>query len=164
MNLEQANRCVKLAQFLETLKENKWDYSNIRLNSYEEGEKKITEDGICIKAKCNTTACALGWCPEVFPDKFRPNIIEYDLIDNMLFGGEIDVEIENKCGNKWNRVTNKNLSNWFGFSEEVVDKVFWGDDTQGFYNKERMSDVTAKDVAKKLYDLVRKAGYDVVSE
>jgi hypothetical protein len=45
------DRLQKLADFLKELPEEKFDYSALRNES-----------------ECGTIACAVGWCPEVFPE------------------------------------------------------------------------------------------------
>lgn len=55
MNQIQANRLAKLISFLEELEPEKFEFAKIR-----------TED-----SRCGTTACAIGWTPEIFPNLVR---------------------------------------------------------------------------------------------
>lgn len=63
MNATQRKRLLKLADFLDQLPPQKFDFDSIAV----EGEKPHKEALKARKESCGTTACAIGWMPAVFP-------------------------------------------------------------------------------------------------
>jgi hypothetical protein len=63
MNAIQRKRLLKLADFLDQLPPQKFDFDTIAV----EGAKPHKEALKARKESCGTTACAIGWMPVVFP-------------------------------------------------------------------------------------------------
>lgn len=68
MNKTQAGRLLTLAYFLKTrVPPNKFDMGCYETSEYCEPEKISAE---LMNRRCGTSACAIGWCPIVFPSEF----------------------------------------------------------------------------------------------
>ena len=63
MNKTQASRLLTLAYFLRT----EVDEKNFSLDLYISDGRLLTQR----KLDCGTTACDLGWCTAIFPDRFK---------------------------------------------------------------------------------------------
>lgn len=149
MNLVQANRCIKLAEFLENLPDEKFDFNLIREEEYE-----LLVKNNKVKLECKTVACAMGWCPEVFPDKFESKIDE-NYSDGMNVNVICDIKLKNS--EKFNEVA---AAQFFGLSQEMSEKIFLGSHYD-FY-KDLNGYVKKEDVANALYKVVKDAGYEIV--
>lgn len=151
INSVQANRLVKLANFLENLPDEMWDYSVIRTQ-----DKRVCKTDKATKISCGTTACAIGWTPNVFPEHIGSKV-EYDSVYDTV----IDLTVYLK--------KNKNLeircwaSDFFGLSKRDVGLIFLAEDCYNFYGVSNPENVTRKMVADKLYEIVKYNGYEVVS-
>lgn len=176
MNLKQANRCVKLASFLETLDKSKWNYGTFGEISKVDACVIINNGNVQLKKlDCGTCGCALGWCPTVFPNKFSTNLDkvikstisnEHLSVDDIEYLQEtsFDVYVKDNDG-EWVDVSGANsdslLVDFFGITYDEVVHLFMAHDMRDFYGVNYMSDVTPQMVANKLYDIVKQYGYNV---
>lgn len=151
MNHVQANRLVKLANFLENLPDENWDYSTIRTYN-----KSVCEIDETRKISCGTTACAIGWTPNVFPEHIGCKVTYSSVYESI-----IDLTVYLK--------KDKNLdirywaADFFGLSRREVELVFLAKDCYNFYGVLNPEKVTRKMVANKLYEIVKNNGYEVIS-
>lgn len=159
MNLAQANRLVTLANFLESLPETQWDYSLIR--EFKFGEKELDLNKRKVKVTCNTVACAIGWCPTIFPKQFKAelrteiNTSGENSLNVFLCHNNTDVNVQLNNGNI--------VGNFFGLSASDYYKLFLGSDSEKTYGNYELEFVTKKQVVERIYSLVKEAGYDVVT-
>ena len=78
----RADRLLKLADFLDTVDEKKFNYcvwgQIDAMGEFEpvEGTSITTEE--LLKVNCNTSACALGWCPTVWPEEWTNAVHDRD--------------------------------------------------------------------------------------
>lgn len=169
MNLEQANRLVKLAQYLETVPNSKWDYGIIR---EERGQIKVNGG---VKLDCGSVACALGHCPSVFPAKFLATLNKEDA--EFTEDGDINVPVtvsfKKKNGDKidasqfrysWEteRDSGDLAMDFFGLSSEEFKETFLGYNSDKVYNCSDYGDVPKGKVIAQLYKLVKKYGFEIV--
>jgi hypothetical protein len=63
----RADRLLQLADFLDKLPEEKFDFGTIAKQS----GKPMLEALAAGHVKCGTVGCAIGWLPAVFPDQFK---------------------------------------------------------------------------------------------
>lgn len=170
MNSVQANRLVKLAQFLQALKPSDWDYGVIRSGK---GKVVVEEQ---VKVSCGTVACGLGWCPNVFPTRFKSVIekdsltvddegeINYDIYVEFVTdkGKQVDATVTSGDRAFYGRVDiNDYAQSFFGMTDTEFDSIFLASDTWSTYGCS-MPDVTKEAVAQKIYELVKSQGYDIV--
>ena len=114
MNAIQKKRLLKLADFLDQLPPQKFDFDTIAV----EGEKPHKE---ALKARtehCGTTACAVGWMPAVFPRLTR-------WTRQPLWGGCMHIQVA-PAGH--GRARNfKVAEQVFGLTEQEADWLFMPD-------------------------------------
>lgn len=67
MNYVGKRRLLKLADFLEKLPPQKFNLNNWCVKDYKLSNTNEWDSIIVIRGKCGSTACALGYCPVVFP-------------------------------------------------------------------------------------------------
>lgn len=63
----RADRLLKLADFLDALPEEKFDFATIA----KEGGKPMLEALAAGHLKCGTVGCAIGWMPAIWPDELH---------------------------------------------------------------------------------------------
>jgi hypothetical protein len=143
-----------LAQFLEKLPETQWDYCSIR---YIDVDKKVVKNDI--KVTCNTCACALGWCPSVFPKNFKSELEIDEIVDGR---NDLFVSFKDKDGDWVDAADSYDTHEFFGLDEDTFEKLFLASDTEDFYGTSSMARVTKEKVAKKIYQIVLDKGYQLV--
>lgn len=169
MNLEQANRLVKLAQYLETIPDSKWDYGIIR---EERGKIKVNGG---VKLDCGTVGCALGYCPSVFPNKFVATLEKEQA--EFTEDGDINIPVivsfKQKNGDEisasdfrhsWEeKEDNDDLAmDFFGLSAQEFQETFLGHNSNEVYRCFDYTKVPKNKVISQLYKLVKKHGFEIV--
>lgn len=137
MDITQAGRLLTLAHFLKTeVKPSEFD-----LGSYCKTYSASTPN--LIDHPCGTTACALGWCTAVFPDRF-----------GLKDGDNVDLLTHARyCGIRFNRRMtywgDRRVREFFGVSMDEFELLF---------DATRVR--TPKQEAKVIEQLVAKHGYE----
>ncbi len=149
MTIKEADNLGQLIKLLKKVKDNKFNYGSI-----------CTKDNEDSPFQCNTTACAYGYFPTVFPNKYKWTEDNFygggnkhytvvlrssDLNNNTL----IDAETESM------RVAAEDL----GMTREEFDRIFMGVYTHETYGVALTKDVTRKMVIKKLTNFLNEKGY-----
>jgi hypothetical protein len=144
MNYVEKNRLKKLRDFLHRLPKEKFKFSAV-------------VDGIDIPRKtlgCGSTACAIGWCPVVFPKlaKYRQ--------DNPFSRRGIRVTVKGMATgstiNSWEEAGEK----LFGIDRKEASLLFtpgvYADDQREYIGLDRLGDEpTPKQVAKNITKFIR---------
>lgn len=135
-------RLLKLADFLEVLPENKFDYSSIV--SGEDVPRKTFD--------CGSTACAVGWCPIAFPRSFkyhktRLGINLWAQKNGRRFGDVIRLSVY---------LENPELESFFGLQQSEVVGLFWPGYQYRIQESHLDKDASAKDVAAMIRRFVEK--------
>lgn len=116
----RADRLLKLADFLDTVDEEKFDYGVWgRINDMgnfepQAGTSISTEE--LLKANCNTSACALGWCPTVWPEEWT-NAVTHNW-DNTRY------ELEPMLKSSGARLE-EGAREFFEISQNIIDTIFY---------------------------------------
>ena len=134
MNKTQCRRLAKLARFLRTVTPTKFD-----LNAWIKGAfPEMMAQDPTQPGDCGTTACAIGWCPVVFPDHW--------MYSNLRRIGHYSEPIYLR-----NRIMSMEgaASNFFGLTSTQVERLFM---PQSYKNHE-LGDPKA--VAKRLMRVAR---------
>lgn len=178
MNQKQANRLVKLAEFLLTVPKEKWDFSSFEeLKSVNVCTTETRDDEVVSKISCGTTACALGWCPTLFPKNFKAGLFDKInealknkdieiLKDLMLDGKNFDLQVKYK--GEWSDdyyednydgdAFDDGVAEFFGITTDEVHRLFLTNNSYGIaYEK-----VTPQMVSKAIYKVLDKYGYKAV--
>lgn len=171
MNKKQATRLAKLATFLKTVREKEWDYSSIQkivsvdlCTTIKNGEKKIN------KLTCNSTACALGWCPILFPKNFRSDIlVKIDEVKKANDTEEVqdildaDINVSIKCENGWKAcncsLNDNEIAKFFGITEQEMLELFFNWEPKLLYGVEEMCQVKPKMITKYINTILSRYGY-----
>lgn len=152
MTQKQANRLVTLIEFLKPLERKKFDFQIIR--------DKDTEhlDSATGELTCGTSACAIGWTPEVFPKE-----VEFRYVDGACIFDGFQFRIK---GERWPNRRNNGI-------EPLARKLFGTDrihvfcpGTQaklgdGKYHYTPRGNATPKQVAKWLTKVLGTYGYTI---
>lgn len=147
MQAMYAKRLLKLADFLQQLPPQKFDFRSFTMR----GDKPMLEALKARRSSCGTTACAVGWMPAVFPRAVcwigvdRPG---YTLNVAMRNGARRRDAFWGTC----KRVTN------FDVAQRFFRLTY--DETQTLFNPEEnedslSADATAKQVATHIKRFVR---------
>lgn len=141
------DRLNKLADFLDTIPRNKFDLGVIVRNANcntrtEEGNECPFSDRQLInevkEGSCGTAACAIGWCPTVFPGLFRW-VVQRDY-------GDVDIVVEHKASGE----TDFEAAEAAFELDEDESRYLFG--TEDYVNGER---TTAKTVAKRIREFIK---------
>lgn len=115
MNATQRKRLLKLADFLDQLPPQKFDFDHIAV----EGEKPHMEALKARTESCGTTACAIGWMPAVFPRLTRWTRTR------SFFGYPLGIEVALHGRRKARNF--KVAQEVFGLTEQEADWLFMPD-------------------------------------
>lgn len=172
MNQTQADRLMKLANFLEQLPENEFEYGTIR-EIRTEAENELDEQVDLLNPKanylspitCNTVACALGWCPNIFKE-FTVEEQEITL-QEVIDQGSIDIVIlydgDDATDSDYNYSEGEDVykaSKFFGISNDDYYDLFLN--SYSYYHRGEYTEVTKAMVVNRIHNLLNAGGYKVV--
>lgn len=154
MNATQRKRLLKLADFLDQLPPQKFDFGSIAI----EREKPHMEALKARKESCGTTACAIGWMPAVFPRltewKGRCKLFDGDTLLSVGFRGgrgERDFQVAEEVFG-----LTEQEAEWLFMPDAVVDNGLmpWDEGYKDMYSP-CGSNTTAKQVARHIRKFVK---------
>jgi len=141
-----ARRLLKLADFLDTLDARLFNLDSF-INAHDSKYKpEFVEEALEKKdAQCGATACALGWCPSVFPRLVEWVEADWDV-------NELEVALKNKEDSYGKKITEFAVGDWlFDLNDKYTAYLF--DST---YYPEGKRHQTAKKVAARIREFVKK--------
>lgn len=112
MNAVQTKRLLKLADFLQTLPRQKFDFAVVA----RERGKPMLEALKAGKTECGTVACALGWAPAVFPRHLK--------WERPYWSGETALEINFRNASSSYAQTFPVAERFFGLTEDEAQRLF----------------------------------------
>lgn len=127
-------RLLQLADFLETLPPERFDYGTFGFES----------------PKCGTVACAFGWAPGVFPD-----LISWTEKESVCCPGNFHFGFRVKRGDAWVETHEEDAGRTlFGLDGEQFDYLFLPDCGDNYLS----DDASAKEVAAHIRSFVANDG------
>lgn len=103
------NRLLKLAEFLDKLPKEKFDFSSV-----------ISKN----EGKCGTICCAVGWLPTVFPRSWMWDFVAGDETHINVFRKVPNGE-DTKSSHHWHCDFWVDVSKFFGMTEKEVEQLFF---------------------------------------
>ena len=143
------NRLLKLADFLDTVPPERFDYARWVGESWQ-GDPDLS---------CGTTACALGWAstiPEFRKLGLRLKKNNWDLFNPTYVG--LDTETDEDLADKSSYLLTLEASKYiFGLSNQETNELFTPEGYAMYYRKSfnSASDATASDVAQHIRNFCR---------
>lgn len=137
MSTKFQKRLIKLADFLDELREDKFDF-----------------DTMCQIVKkpddhtCGTATCALGWCPNVFP-----NLVKNQLLYNNPSIKRTIPLFPNSTKDGTQVAQHSAAAEFFGIGIDECLSTFFNTEV---YHCEDMKEIKPGDVAKRLRSLAKK--------
>jgi hypothetical protein len=136
---KQANNIVLLHEKLKIVPKEQFNYRSVVNNDIIDNDNPF---------KCQTTACAWGWCPSIFPKEVKWERCNYsfevvDATDNERDMYEIGEQL-------------------FGMNENDFCMIFMGNDDGTYYSGDGYSNVKKEDVMKALCQFLDTNGYKIV--
>lgn len=142
-----AKRLLKLADFLDTVPKKLFDletFANIDLDS--DGCEVALDKMKKFEPKCGATACAMGWCPTIFP-----KLIKWYRLDVNSWDGNIEYGVVLKEQEKGKEFRNfKAAEKLFGLNTDEAEYLFQPSRYPS-YGK----NATPKSVAKRIRKFVK---------
>jgi hypothetical protein len=147
MNAIHARRLLKLADFLDELPRQKFDFATL----VREDGKPVLEALKAGKTECGTVACAIGWTPAVFP-----RLAKWGEVRGFFGVRKIVLPTDAAARDKSSReALILTAAKLFGLSEDDTDTLFVPD----YYERRGRlrNNATPKRVAKHIRRFVEKA-------